>query len=322
MRESRQFAERTKLFSSDVTLKKYFLVYEGSGTEVLYFNAVDSMSEEIGINPLIELVPVIRSYSEEGWSNPKKILDRIIENLEESKTKCMSYETLLNRLMDYFYETKIITNSKVQADCIWKTMLKCCKVDLQKILSEDVDSIEDACNYICEELQKEYELQHVISDISNIIKEGGMTYAEGFDKICLIVDRDRESFVSAPENNQYQYVVDKCKEKGFGLYVTNPCFEFWILLHFDEVFELDKEKLLENAKVTTKRRYAEQELCRIWPGYKKNLYHAKELVRDIDRAIENEKEFCEDIVSLEHSLGSNLGKLIEHLRTAEMTRQQ
>ena len=74
MRESRTFAERTQVFSSDRTLKKYFLVYEGSDTEALYFDAVVNMRNEIGINPLIELVPVIRSYSEEGWSNPKKIL--------------------------------------------------------------------------------------------------------------------------------------------------------------------------------------------------------------------------------------------------------
>lgn len=315
MRESRRFAERTSVFSSDATVRKYFLVYEGSDTEVLYFNAVDSMREDIEINPLIELVPIIRSYSEEGWSNPKKILDRIIENLEESKTKCISYETLLNRIMDYFYENKIITTSRVQAKSIWKTMSRFCELNLHKTLSADVEDIENACNLICKELQKEYELEHVVSDIPNIIKEGGLTYAEGFDKICLIVDRDRESFVSIPENNQYAYVVDRCKEKDFGLYVTNPCFEFWLLLHFDEVFEVDKNKLLENPKVTAKRRYAEQELRRIWPGYTKSFYRAEELVKNIDRAIKNEKEFCEDVVLLENFVGSNLGKLIEHMRT-------
>jgi hypothetical protein len=314
MRESRKFAERTPVFSSDEPAKKYFLVYEGSDTEVLYFNAVNSMREEIGINPLIELVPIIRSYSEEGWSNPKKILDRIIENLEESKTNRISYETLLNRLMDYFYEVKIITNSRVQARSIWKTISRFCEEDLQKTLSEDVEDIEKTCNLIVEELQKEYELEHVISDISNIIKEGGLTYAEGFDKICLIVDRDRDSFVSKPENNQYKYVVDKCKEKEFKLYVTNPCFEFWLLLHFDKVFELDRDKLLENPKVTTKRRYAEQELRKIWPGYTKSSYEVEELVKKIDNAIENEKKFCEDVIELENSVGSNLGKLIENMR--------
>lgn len=32
-------------------------------------DAVNSMREDIGINPLIELVPIIRNYSEEGWND-------------------------------------------------------------------------------------------------------------------------------------------------------------------------------------------------------------------------------------------------------------
>lgn len=148
MRESRTFAERTRVFSSDQTLKKYFLVYEGSATEVLYFGAVDAMREEIGISPLIALVPIIRSYNEEGWSNPKKILDRVIENLEESRTNRISHETLLNRIMDYFYESKIITTSKIQASSIWKTMCGICNEDLQKTLDSDVEDMEHACNVI------------------------------------------------------------------------------------------------------------------------------------------------------------------------------
>lgn len=91
MREKRTFAERTKVFASDKTLRKYFLVYEGSETEAIYFDAVSSLREDIHINPLIEIIPIIRSYSEDGWSNPKKILDRIIENLEESRTNHISY---------------------------------------------------------------------------------------------------------------------------------------------------------------------------------------------------------------------------------------
>lgn len=315
MRESRTFAERTKVFSSDNTLRKYFLVYEGADTEALYFDAVNAMRENIGINPLIELVPIIRSYSEEGWSNPKKILDRIIKNLEESRANSISYETLLNRIMDYFYDSKIITASKIQARSIWKTMCKICDEDLHSTFDAKVEDIEVACNMILEKLRKEYEVVHVVSDISNIIKEGGLTYAEGFDKICLIVDRDRDSFVAAPENNQYDYVVHKCEERKFGLYITNPCFEFWLLLHFDEVFELDQDKLLENPKVTAKRRYAEQELRRIWPEYRKSSYKAVELVKHIDKAIENEKAFCEDVTMLKKKIGSNLGSLIEEMKS-------
>lgn len=155
----------------------------------------------------------------------------------------------------------------------------------------------------------------MISDISSIIKESGLTYAEGFDKICLIVDRDRESFISTPENNQYDYVVNTCAEKQFGLYITNLCFEFWLLLHFDEVFGLDQRRLLENPKVTAKRRYAEQELRRIWPRYGKSSYAAAEIVKYIDKAIENEKKFCEDIAMLKNKVGSNLGNLMQEMKS-------
>ena len=176
MRESRTFAERTKFLKSDEALKKYFLVYEGSDTELIYFDAVNSMRENIGINPLIELIPIIRSYSEEGWSNPKKILDRIIENLEESKAERISYETLLNRMMDYFYETKVITTSKVLAKNMWKTMIHVCAEKLQKSLQAEVEDIETDCNAILELLKQEYDVTHVVSDISD--KATGLHAAE------------------------------------------------------------------------------------------------------------------------------------------------
>lgn len=314
MRESRIFSERTRMFDSDKTLRKYFLVYEGSDTEVIYFNTISSMRESIGIHPLIELISIKRSYSEVGWSNPKKILDRIIENLEECKTSYISYETLLNRIMDYFYETKVITTSKAQAERVWNSMCRICEKKFLNKLNSDVDDVEEVCSSILEAIREEYRLEYMVSDISNIIKKGGLTYAEGFDKICLIVDRDGKSFVSTSEHNQYDYVVKKCEEKGFGLYITNPCFEFWLLLHFDEVFELDRDKLLENPKVTAKRRYVEQELCRIWPRYNKSSYKAEVLVKNIDKAINNERNFCENVAKLESSIGSNVGNLIEDMR--------
>lgn len=113
MRESRVFAKRTRILSSDETVRRYFLIYEGSDTENIYFNTVSLLRDDIGINPLVELIPVIRSFSEQGWSNPKKILDRIIENIQEREEKTISYESLLNRIMDYLYETKVITTSRI-----------------------------------------------------------------------------------------------------------------------------------------------------------------------------------------------------------------
>ena len=312
MREKRTFAQRTKILKSDEAKRKYFLVYEGSDTEFLYFEAVDSMRTAIGIDPLIELIPIIRSYSEEGWSNPRKILDRIIDNLKEDETGYISYETLLNRIMDYLYEVKIITTSKIQAKNIWEKLVEICEKNLHKSLDEHqrINNILEDGYYIIEELNEYLNLDNIIADIPNIIKSGVITYEENFDQICLIVDRDRDSFTS----NQYNYVLKKCREKEIKFYITNPCFEFWLLLHFDEVITLDRDKLLNNPKVTSKRRYTEQELKKIFPEYSKARYPAERFVSDIDKAIKNAKQFCEDEEELENSIGTNLGCLIKEMR--------
>lgn len=314
MRESRTFAERTKTLKSDEAKRKFFLVYEGASTEALYFEALKERREDVGINPLIELVPIIKSYSEEGWSNPKKILDRIIENLEEEKTGKITYESLLNRIMNYFYDEKILTTSKVQANAIWNLMKEACINELKKSLLFEVENLEEDCKAIIEYLNNKSEIVNIVADISDIIKASVITYEDGFDKICLIVDRDKESFLALPENNQYGYVIDKCREKGFEFYVTNPCFEFWLLLHFNQVFELDRELLLENPRVTAKRRYAEHELRKVFPGYSKSNYDAERLVSRVNYAIKNVKEFCNDIQQLQDEIGSNLGCLMEKLR--------
>lgn len=315
MREKRNFAQRTKVLASDEAKKKYFLVYEGEETEQIYFDEVSLCRNKLGINPLIELVPVVRSYSEWGWSNPKKILDRILTNLKESKSHTVSYETLLNWIMEYLQEEEILTTSKTQAKAMWDTLLWICSEKLRVGLDDTVEDIEGTCTKIASYFVDAAGINNIVEDVPKIIKNRAITYAEGLDKICFIVDRDRESFVSHSGNDQYGYVLDKCLENGFGFFLSNPCFEFWLLLHFDEVMKLNTTMLLENPKVTSKRRYTEQQLRTLLPGYSKAKYDVEKLVQKIDVAIANEKKFCEDDQALEYSIGSKVGLLIEELRS-------
>lgn len=313
MRESRTFAERTKVLKTDEAKKRYFLVFEGASTEKIYFEALENARDDVGIDPLIELVPIIRSYSEDGWSNPKKMLDRIIANLEEEETGQFTYESLLNRIMDYLYDEKILSTSKVQAHALWGILKEGCGEILKKCLSDNVDNLVEDCNKLIEYLNQESDVANIVDDISDIIRASNITYDNRFDEICLIVDRDKESFLAIPENNQYDYVLKTCREKGFGFYVSNPCFEFWLLLHFDEVFDLDRDKLLENPRVTAKRRYTEHELRKLLPGYSKGNYKAETLMERIETAIKNEEKFCEELNGLRDKLGSNIGKMIKEL---------
>lgn len=105
--------------------------------------------------------------------------------------------------MDYLYEVKVITTSKVLARNIWKTMNQTCTEKLNKSLSDMVEDIDAVCNMITDVLKEEYEVENLVEGISDIIKDGGLTYEEGFDQICLIVDRDKDSFVS----DQYSYTT-------------------------------------------------------------------------------------------------------------------
>lgn len=314
MRESRTFAERTKVLKTDESKKRYFLIFEGASTEKIYFETLENKRDDVGIDLLIELVPIIRSYSEDGWSNPKKILDRIIANLEEEETGQFTYESLLNRIMDYLYDEKILTTSKVQAHALWGILKEGCEKILKRCLNDNVDNLVEDCNKLTEYLNQESDVVNIVDDISDIIRASNITYDNRFDEICLIVDRDKESFLATSENNQYAYVLETCREKGFGFYVSNPCFEFWLLLHFDEVFDLDRDKLLENPQATAKRRYTEHELRKLLPEYSKEEYKSIKLVLNVDKAVENEHRFCEDIEKIQNELGSNIGVLISLMR--------
>lgn len=100
MREKRNFAERTKISKEDRTRKKYFLVFEGSRTEEIYFDTINELKGKIGINPLIEIISIERTYSEYGWSNPKKILEQLLKDLEEIEDGKLSYKTLVDKIME------------------------------------------------------------------------------------------------------------------------------------------------------------------------------------------------------------------------------
>lgn len=314
MRESRRFAERTGVLESHEAKKKIFLVFEGASTEKIYFEALENARDNMEIDPLIEFVPIIRSYSEDGWSNPRKILDRIISNLEEEKTGQFIYESLLNRIMDYLHDEKILTTSKVHAHALWGILEKGCEKILKRNLNDNVDNVVEDCNKLIEYLNQESDIVNIVDDVSDIIQASNITYDNRFDEICLIVDRDKESFMAIPKNNQYRYVLETCQGKGFGFYVSNPCFEFWLLLHFDEVLKLDRDKLLENPQVTAKRRYTEHELRKLLPGYSKGKYNADTLIGNLSVALHNAEKFCQDVSLLVSEVGTNVGKLIQYLR--------
>ena len=314
MREKKTFAKRTKIRTTDEVNKKYFLVYEGSDTEDLYFEGIQEQRQKVGIDPLIELVPIVRSYSEEGWSNPKKIFDRMLQYLQESETGAVSYETLMNWIMDYLYEEEILKTSKVESKNMWETLKWICQEKLQVSESDIVENLNETCKQFAVYFKEASTIDALVDNVPRIIENRAITYDENVDKICFIFDRDRDSFVVHSGKNQYEDVLNICRKRKFGFYLTNPCFEFWLLLHCDDVSDLDEDMLLDNPKVRAKRRYTEQKLREKMPKYRKSVYDTNWFIERINIAIKNEKNYCENEEELEHSVGSRVGILIQELR--------
>lgn len=312
MRERKNFAERTRISKEDRTRKKYFLVFEGNRTEGIYFNAINELKDKIGINPLIEIISIERTYTEKGWSHPKKILEQLLKDLKEIENGELSYKTLIDKIMWIIIEDEKFS-SKILKEISPEEIIEDIKNEIES-LDNIVENIEEDCEFFLNMIIKKFfltieEIPNILETVLKNIENEQITYSEDIDKMCLIVDRDKKSF----KEEQYNYVKEECKKKNFKFFVTNPCFEFWLLLHFDEVHSINREELLENKRVNSKVRYVQSELKKYFP-YNKNRYNAELLIEKIDLAIENEKSFCEDIEELKDELGSNVGLLIQELK--------
>lgn len=130
------------------------------------------------------------------------------------------------------------------------------------------------------------------------------------DQFCLIVDRDKHSF----SEKQYDQLLECVRKVQVNLYVSNPCFEFWLLLHFKDCKEYDKQKLLENKK-TGGRTYVESLLKECLGGSynKTRLKFDVNYKNNVVTAINNAKNFSTDVCQLKNSLGTNVGVLIESM---------
>lgn len=312
MREKHRSTGRTHLKGENCNpKKKYFLIFEGSKTEDIYFEAVKNyLSDKI-----IEIVPLIRNESEKTISNPERIMEILLCRIKEQQEEKCSYSTLINWIVDYIKEEKIILRS---SKVIKSELEKVCTDELKSELSDLIEKadfenkLEEILEYYIEKTENRKDkskLCNIREDVERYIREHEITYISDIDEMALVADRDKESFTES----QYDSVVLKCKENNIKFFVTNPCFEFWLLMHFDDVKQIDKDRMQENAIIHGKTTYSFSCLKEAFPDYRKNRFDADVLMNRLDKALENERSFCEDTEGLKYSIGSNVGLLIKEL---------
>ena len=152
---------------------------------------------------------------------------------------------------------------------------------------------------------------HPIRKITNFnedIENNKFLYDKEIDKVCFVIDRDPQNF----SEQQYDNFLKMCKDYNYKVYVSNPTFELFLLLHDDKIFDIDKTAMLENRRVSNSKRFLEVKLSEIFGCNKKNINFEKFKV-NIKKAISNEKQFEEDLINLKHNLGSNVGTLLDEM---------
>lgn len=312
MRVAKQFGVRTIVPKE--TKRKFFLVFEGEKTEYQYFEGVNSNKAELNISALVEIKPLMRSTGHETTSNPKRIIQLLIKHMTETIESGISCELIIERICDYlFYELEISENSIVNSKTITDGLTELSKSKFGLVPESIVTDVNIILIEFEQHLKTKYNIEHSAELIAEYIKNSEVVFDKDFDKVCIIVDRDKQSFKA----EQYDYVREQCLKHQFDFYVSNPCFEFWLLLHYPDADKLDKQAIWENrrVRVNSKKKLTEKLLAEKLIGYKKNSLNFECIKDKIDLAIEQEKNFCEDIEKLKTDLGTNIGLLMTLMKT-------
>lgn len=144
---------------------------------------------------------------------------------------------------------------------------------------------------------------------------GALSFDSKFDKMIVIFDAD----VFETQYTNYNEVVAKGSKKNI-LGITNPSFELFLLLHYqnsvDELILPDCVNIIANSWVghgRYRRRYIE-DLFRKKSGMRpKSNSGIGELAHDVLIAIEQENKLNSDITVCKGVVTSNIGKIIKSI---------
>ncbi len=132
------------------------------------------------------------------------------------------------------------------------------------------------------------------------------------DRFVIVFDRD-----SYEKSEDYVGFIEKASADNI-LTVTSPCFELWLILHYEDAVEklitLHKESIFQNEKVSISHTFASRLFSEISGTNPKSGSFFNKLKSGIDLAIQQEKALEQDILRMATEIGSSVGVLIEQMR--------
>lgn len=262
-----------------------FLSVEGNNTEIDYFRLVDKYRERLGVNSLVRIEPLSR-HNSDTRSAPEHVF-ALLEEYIHIRTDGIKPEEIKLALKPNGdqYSLEEIT-------CYLNGTLP----------SSDAKRLDKALRTAKIDLDYQKFLRNYKGD-------------ENQDVFAVMVDRDQFSHT----NEQLMDLLERCRINNYGFYISNPCFEFWLLLHLSDVkkeYANHMDEIRDNAKVSHKHTFVSCEVSKK-AGHNKSIPERKfteNYLMNVDAAIERASDFPQDENTLLSQIGSNIPELFRILR--------
>lgn len=188
-------------------------------------------------NALIQ-IEILRRKRGTGYSDPFNVIELLSEYLDVREGHLIP-EELFDKLVEKYSQETL--QAYLNND--------------EKLTSEVINGIEDELFRVGVDLEYRRYLQ---------------TFDNETDYFAVVLDRDCGSH----SRELMQECFEVCKDRGCGYFVTNPCFEFWLLLHLCDVkteYTIEElEKMKQNPKISNRHTVVSQEVSN-------RIHHAKHI---------------------------------------------
>lgn len=259
-----------------------FLSVEGTKTEINYFTFVEKYRRELNIDALVH-VEVLRK------TDTKSDLENVLDLLEDYVTfrENGQFEEELQKLELRNFDLSFI----------------------KKYLQGDTGITQRQRSRFKEVLRQEHlDLQYL--NFLNVYKGEN-------DCFGVVVDRDYKTHTT----EQLKLLVQKCREKAYRCFISNPCIEFWQLLHVSDVAIEYAEQLdcILNNDLDERKNTFVSNLLVEKTGNRKAIQEKtflKFYLPNVDLAIERAKLFAPPS-ELVDRLGTNMWELFSLLRDVQ-----
>lgn len=262
--------------------KIYFISVEGVATEVEYLQGLSDYRTELGINALVN-IEVLRRKTKDGYSAPEQVIELLEEYLSLREAGNNIFSDIPDEIKNNF------------------------SPDFIQLYIETPESISPK-----ERNRFELALRKTGYDLA--YRKYLSKYTSNFDEFCILIDRDAGSHSSEDMN----FILQYCKEKNYRCFITNPCFEFWLLLHFSDVYEEYSDQLdliRENKKVSNAHTFVSNELSAKAHHGKKGIAFKEKYLPHIEEAIIRASKFASDNEALITDIGCNIWILIKEMQS-------